>query len=560
VTSVPGRVAKGLGALVLMVAVTVGIPWLLLTIGRLPDPRTWTWASFVRLWTTPDSGVVLMMVITLVAWVAWAVFAASLVVELVNVASRQRLHLTLPGLRGPQTLAAGLVVAVATMIIAPLHAVAEPAPAPQPTKPDTLRVQDATTEQRDRTDRQVEHEVPYSAPAEQRQRPDSIVYTVKAGDDLWSLADRFYGEGGQWRRIADANRTKLTGGPDELIIGWKLTIPGVSGQAEPATRRSRTVTVRAGDTVSSLAQQHYGDPAAWRTIFDANRETIADPDQIDVGWKLVLPRTGPDQAASEKRPDEPADDSSGPKGERPVPEQEHRQSAPVPPPEIPTPEPTRPPTSPPTQPPGGAHADGSAGSDGTYVPADVAAVGAVGGLLAASLVAGLLARREWQLMNRPVGRRIPHPVPTAQLLEGALGRTSEPLTLASLDLALRAIAQHCRSTDTDVPELELVFAGTEQIDLRFAGDVPPAPVGFTAAETGWLVDRDGRSYLESVPGAATAPQLWPALISVEPLGEATSWSTSRRPVCSRSGRRPRPSAGSARTRRPPTRPSRSPPC
>ena len=30
-------------------------------------------------------------------------------------------------------------------------------------------------------------------------------HVVQAGDDLWSLAERYYGNGRQWRKIAAAN-------------------------------------------------------------------------------------------------------------------------------------------------------------------------------------------------------------------------------------------------------------------------------------------------------------------------------------------------------------------
>ena len=52
-----------------------------------------------------------------------------------------------------------------------------------------------------------------------------VRHTVDPGDDLWSLAERYYGEGREWRRIAAANPDRLTGGPDRLVPGWRLLIP-----------------------------------------------------------------------------------------------------------------------------------------------------------------------------------------------------------------------------------------------------------------------------------------------------------------------------------------------
>lgn len=47
-------------------------------------------------------------------------------------------------------------------------------------------------------------------------------YTVVSGDTLWGIAVRFYGDGNQWRRIADTNRIT---DPRAVRIGTVLTIP-----------------------------------------------------------------------------------------------------------------------------------------------------------------------------------------------------------------------------------------------------------------------------------------------------------------------------------------------
>ena len=49
-------------------------------------------------------------------------------------------------------------------------------------------------------------------------------------------------------------------------------------------------TVKAGDTLSSIAQDFYGDPARFRTIFEANRNVLDDPDEIFTGQELRIPQ------------------------------------------------------------------------------------------------------------------------------------------------------------------------------------------------------------------------------------------------------------------------------
>ena len=55
---------------------------------------------------------------------------------------------------------------------------------------------------------------------------------------------------------------------------------GVGGQ---------TYSVKSGDNLSKISKQFYGDPNEYMRIFYANRDTLNDPDKIQVGQKLVIP-------------------------------------------------------------------------------------------------------------------------------------------------------------------------------------------------------------------------------------------------------------------------------
>src|SRR5215216_7103437 len=48
-----------------------------------------------------------------------------------------------------------------------------------------------------------------------------------------------------------------------------------------------TYTVKSGDTLSEIGQQH---GVAWRDIFEANRDQLDDPDKIQAGQKLRIPK------------------------------------------------------------------------------------------------------------------------------------------------------------------------------------------------------------------------------------------------------------------------------
>lgn len=56
--------------------------------------------------------------------------------------------------------------------------------------------------------------------------------------------------------------------------------------AEPKTEE---YTIVSGDTLGKLAKKYYGDAMQYPKIFEANRDTIKDPNKIFVGQKIRIP-------------------------------------------------------------------------------------------------------------------------------------------------------------------------------------------------------------------------------------------------------------------------------
>jgi ABC-type nitrate/sulfonate/bicarbonate transport system substrate-binding protein len=52
---------------------------------------------------------------------------------------------------------------------------------------------------------------------------------------------------------------------------------------------SREYSVVSGDTLSLLAQKYYGDQAKWTKIYEANKQTMRNPNFIYIGQKLLIP-------------------------------------------------------------------------------------------------------------------------------------------------------------------------------------------------------------------------------------------------------------------------------
>lgn len=65
-------------------------------------------------------------------------------------------------------------------------------------------------------------------------------------------------------------------------------VQGGSSSTAPASG-GRTVTVKAGDSLSKIAKRELGDADKWHAIFAANRDKIKDPDLIHPGQVLSLP-------------------------------------------------------------------------------------------------------------------------------------------------------------------------------------------------------------------------------------------------------------------------------
>ena len=72
---------------------------------------------------------------------------------------------------------------------------------------------------------------------------------------------------------------------------FKRVVPILFGRALQDPYQGFAVyTVRPGDTLSSIAQQFYGDPDRFRTVFQANRNVLDDPDEIFPGQELRIPQ------------------------------------------------------------------------------------------------------------------------------------------------------------------------------------------------------------------------------------------------------------------------------
>jgi nucleoid-associated protein YgaU len=175
------------------------------------------------------------------------------------------------------------------------------------------------------------------APDQSSHQPGQLIHQVERGQNLYSIAKKYYGQGTRWRVIRQANADKI-GADGRVEAGMELAIPNrgasASGEDNTANNVSRmeqvrqaaetyTLTVRKKDTLSALAREYLGDGSRWREFIEHNADKLDDPGDLRPGMTLALPPLNASSASSAESSTEirTAADRSSPR--------ERRRSQPV---------------------------------------------------------------------------------------------------------------------------------------------------------------------------------------------------------------------------------------
>ncbi len=446
----------GLLATLLLLGILIGLPATLLALGANPIPDGLPTLEQIRsAFTTPDDGTLALSAIKVIAWAAWLVLTGSILLE---IAARLRglRAPKLPGLSLPQGAARQLVAAAALLfLIAPATATVAGASPPVPVvAAPAASVPAAPTSP--------------TAPAPSATTSASDTYTVQTGDTLSGIAQTHLGDAERWPEIADLN-PQVANHPDLIHAGTVLTLPASTTPGQP-----HLYTVKAGDTLSGIAQRELGDATQYPAIFEASRHTLqpggihlTDPDQIDIGQTLTIP--GKPTAAT------PA----------PTPAPTTTTTAPAPTPVTsrpnPRPEPVEP--GPVTPIPAGA-AQSAATSQATTdaiehvtpAPWMLAGLTAGGALLAGSMLMLLRRRRRAQFRNRRPGRTLASPEPVLSPVEKTItvvGAITAP-TVDHMDQVLRRLAAAFAADGTPMPVVAAVELTQSHLVLHLSepSDLP----------------------------------------------------------------------------------------
>ena len=524
----------GLAALLALLGLLLGIPAALLAVAGNPltvDLPSW------RGLLSPDDGSLFLTVLVLVGWLAWASFALSVLVEAAaTLRGRPAPHL--PALHLQQRAAAGLVGAAAL-----LFSLGGPAMASSPAAAGPVAVTQTAAACSVAVPAQATTIT--AAGASRAPGPASVIrvaavaapggqlatYTVVDGESLWSIAEHELGDGARFAELARLNygRPQPDGGAltstHWIRAGWTLRLP-TGGAAPAAAEHLRTV--HSGDTLSGIARDEYGDPTAYTRIAQASRDIpqpggahLTDPDAIDVGWSLRIPGT-------------PAGAAPGPAGPQPLPPVPPGSAAALPtapavPPTAPAATPTTgPSTSAPTTSapsrtvPSPATASAVASPAGQDNRADhdadqgvpVRTAAGVGALLAAGVLTLLATRRRAQQRRRRPGRSLPLPQGASAAFERDLRANADPLSVETVDIALRGLAASCAATNQPLPVVRAARLTAGQFDLYLAEPASlPEPWTGTVDATVWSLPGDTEDLLDP-DDAAHVPAPYPSLVTV----------------------------------------------
>jgi nucleoid-associated protein YgaU/DNA-binding SARP family transcriptional activator len=218
---------RGLVSLASVVALVVGVPVALVAWVGSPLPAAMPSLSEITtaLGDTYIPDEFLIKALALVCWLVWAELAVSLVVEAVAYA-RGRKAGAVPLAGGLQRSAARLVAGVAL-----LSAVVATRGTPQPATRSPHEI--ASTSQPVVAVVVDEGEVQQPQTDTPPEQPDAPapVYEVRHRDTLWDIAERHLGDPLRWQEILDLNHGhpqpdgRALADPDLIQVGWRLRLP-----------------------------------------------------------------------------------------------------------------------------------------------------------------------------------------------------------------------------------------------------------------------------------------------------------------------------------------------
>ena len=246
---------RGLVALLVIVGLVVGVPWLLVRYGDWPITGIPGLDDVRQSFDTVVSDQMVFGVLTLAAWVVWALFMVSLVVEAVaaiRCRDAPRITLAAPMQRGTRVLVAMIVLAFAVHQSATSVAGAARGPAQLPPPRSPVIAEFRSLPETAAGDPGSSHSAEVRPMSDGLSNLAPTTITVDPGDSAWSIAEARLGDGMRWRELWDLNRTRPQPDgrawidPQLIRPGWILVLPAEAQRPlvqQQRPRRSRRPAV-----------------------------------------------------------------------------------------------------------------------------------------------------------------------------------------------------------------------------------------------------------------------------------------------------------------------------
>jgi hypothetical protein len=307
----PADIAIGLLAVILLAALTVGVPAALVMIIGLPVPKS---APSMSVLTGQLDVLTILKILSVVVWLAWLQLVWCVVVEIQAAVRNIGVPSRVPLSGGTQSVAHRLVTAALLLFSAAAAlspAVSQIAAAPQPAHSVSAQALPGRAGQAAASAVELT-QAPQSAPHADQARKLYVVTPPEGRhhESLWEIAQHHLGDGRRYKEIFDLNKDRVQPDGSKLTIaslirpGWVLQMPadasgpGIQAVAQHQAQPPAQQTGPHGAGHQQMAGQHGQQDGADTVIMNRSGGGLAGGSQAGAAHQQQAPAAWPYELAA----------------------------------------------------------------------------------------------------------------------------------------------------------------------------------------------------------------------------------------------------------------------